>query len=114
MGGGVLSVLLLSSTSTDDQDHCRKQARCLPRTTASTSLVHVPNRYKGGLSGGIEARSLEAGCASAPAEAERVAGGVRVDLEALRRPEVIGRLQEPRAERDGFLVRGREVVDPQV
>jgi hypothetical protein len=55
---------------------------------------------------------LEARCGSAPAKAERVAGGIRVDLEALGRLEVIGRFQEPRAQRDGFLMCGLEVVDP--
>lgn len=43
-----------------------------------------------------------------------MAGGVRVDLEALGRSDVIGRLQEPSAQRDGFLMRGLEAVDPQV
>jgi hypothetical protein len=49
-----------------------------------------------------------------PAKAERVAGGIGVDLEDLGRLGVVGRLQEPRAQRDRFLVRGFEVVDPQV
>jgi len=43
-----------------------------------------------------------------------VAGGVRVDLEARGRLGVVGRFQEPRAPRDRFLMRGREVVDPHV
>jgi len=49
-----------------------------------------------------------------PAQAERVASGIRVDLEGLGRLGVVGRFQEPRAERDCFLVRGLEVVDMQV
>ncbi len=49
-----------------------------------------------------------------PTKAERVTGGIRVDLEALGRLEVVGRFQEPRAQRDCFLVRGPQVVDPQV
>jgi hypothetical protein len=49
-----------------------------------------------------------------PTKAERVAGGIRVDLEDLGRLEVVGRLQEPRAQRDCFVMCGLEVVDPQV
>src|SRR6266536_1249408 len=49
-----------------------------------------------------------------PAKAERVAGGIRVDLEALGRLEVVGRFQEPRAQRDCFLMRRLEIVDMQV
>ena len=49
-----------------------------------------------------------------PTKAERVTGGIGVDLEDLGRLEVVGRLQEPRAQRDCLLMRGLEVVDPQV
>ena len=41
-------------------------------------------------------------------------GGICVDLEALPRTEVIGWLQQPRAERDGFFVRRPKIIDPQV
>ena len=43
-----------------------------------------------------------------------MAGRIRVDLEDLGRLRVLGRLQEPRAQRDRSLMRGLEVVDPQV
>jgi hypothetical protein len=59
-------------------------------------------------------RAREARDASAPTQTERVTSRVRVDLEALGRRGVVGRFQESRAPRDGFLMRGREVVDPQV
>ena len=41
---------------------------------------------------------LGVGVGGRPAEAERVAGGIRVDLEDLGRLRVVGRLQEPRAQ----------------
>lgn len=43
-----------------------------------------------------------------------MAGGVRVDLEALGRLEVICRLQQPSTQRRRFLVRGPDVSDVQV
>jgi hypothetical protein len=35
-----------------------------------------------------------------------VAGGVRVELDALSRLDIVGRLQQPRAQRQSLLVRG--------
>ena len=49
-----------------------------------------------------------------PAEAERVAGGVGVDLEALGGVEVVGRLQQSGAERHHVVVGRADVVDEQV
>src|SRR5579883_1830744 len=59
-------------------------------------------------------RGLQIRCASAPTQAERVAGGIRVDLEAFGRREVVGRFQESRAQRECFVMRGLDVIDPQV
>lgn len=43
-----------------------------------------------------------------------MAGGIRIHLEALGRFGVVGRLQQPRAQRHRFRMRRREVVDPEV
>jgi hypothetical protein len=51
---------------------------------------------------------------SLPAEAERMPSGIRVDLEALGRVDVVSRLQEPGTQRYNLIMGGRHVVDMQV
>jgi hypothetical protein len=43
-----------------------------------------------------------------------VAGGIGVDLESLGSLGVLRRLQQPGAPSDGLLMRGLQVIDPQV
>src|SRR5213075_3030439 len=91
-----------------DEDH-----RC---STGRARLVTGETRTRSSLHLHVAAQDPadRVGVWVSPAEAERVAGRVGVDLVPLDSYEVGGCLQQPGPERSGFGVRARRVVDVQI